>query len=313
MAFDGIVAKSIVTELTDIIGSKIDKIYEPDRNTIILGLYTQGKHFALNICIDAHNCRINLTTHSRINPLVAPSFCMLLRKHLIGGIISNISMIGLERLINIEIKTINEFNEIEEKNLIVELMGRHSNIILTNKNNIIVDAMRHLDSSNNSYRDILPSRTYTFPNSDKLDFTVLKDFDDFYNNISNKDDDLIKTIVDTFTGFSTSFVKSAIQSCKIESNSKNDLEKLYNYIINILNSPNNLSFKKIYKNDKVSDYVLIYGDLSEKFSLNFFIDDFYFERETSESFINYRNSILKLILDILKKYNSRLISINSKL
>ncbi len=313
MAFDGIVAKSIVTELTDIIGSKIDKIYEPDRNTIILGLYTQGKHFALNICIDAHNCRINLTTHSRINPLVAPSFCMLLRKHLIGGIISNISMIGLERLINIEIKTINEFNEIEEKNLIVELMGRHSNIILTNKNNIIVDAMRHLDSSSNSYRDILPSRTYTFPNSDKLDFTALKDFDDFYNNISNKDDDLIKTIVDTFTGFSTSFVKSAIQSCKIESNSKNDLEKLYNYIINILNSPNNLSFKKIYKNDKVSDYVLAYGGLSEKFSLNFFIDDFYFERETSESFINYRNSILKLILDILKKYNSRLISINSKL
>lgn len=313
MAFDGIVAKSIVTELTDIIGSKIDKIYEPDRNTIILGLYTQGKHFALNTCIDAHNCRINLTTHSRINPLVAPSFCMLLRKHLIGGIISNISMIGLERLINIEIKTINEFNEIEEKNLIVELMGRHSNIILTNKNNIIIDAMRHLDSSNNSYRDILPSLTYTLPNSDKLDFTALKDFDAFYNNISKKDDDLIKTIVGTFTGFSTSFVKSAIQSCKIESNSKNDLEKLYNYIINILNSPNNLSFKKIYKNDKVSDYVLIYGDLSEKFSLNFFIDDFYFERETSESFINYRNSILKLILDILKKYNSRLISINSKL
>ena len=60
-----------------------------------------------------------------------------------------------------------------------------------------------------------------------------------------------------------------------------NLEKLYNYIINILNSPNNLSFKKIYKNDKVSDYVLIYEDLSKKFSLNFFIDDFYFERETS--------------------------------
>ena len=109
MAFDGIVTKSIITELQNIIGSKIDKIYEPDKNTIILGLYSQGKHLALNICIDARNYRINLTTHSKINPLVAPNFCMLLRKHLIGGRISNINMHGLERLVNIEIETLNEF------------------------------------------------------------------------------------------------------------------------------------------------------------------------------------------------------------
>ena len=70
MAFDGIVTKSIISELQNIVGSKIDKIYEPDRNTIILGLYLQGKNYALNICIDAHNCRVNLTTHSKINPLI---------------------------------------------------------------------------------------------------------------------------------------------------------------------------------------------------------------------------------------------------
>ena len=115
MAFDGIVTSVIVKELNTLIGSKIDKIYEPDKNTVILGLYCQGKNYGLNICIDAHNCRINLTTHSRINPLVAPNFCMLLRKHLIGGRISNISMTGLERLVKIEIETINEFNEIEIK------------------------------------------------------------------------------------------------------------------------------------------------------------------------------------------------------
>ena len=120
MAFDGIVTKAIVTELQEIIGSKIDKIHEPDKNTIILGLYLNGKNYALNICIDSHNCRINLTTHQKENPLVAPNFCMLLRKHLLGGRISNISMLGLERLVKIEIETINEFNEIEEKTLIVD-------------------------------------------------------------------------------------------------------------------------------------------------------------------------------------------------
>ena len=148
MAFDGIVTKAIVTELQELVGSKIDKVHEPDKNTIVLGLYSQGKNYALNICIDAHNCRLNLTTHTKINPLVAPNFCMLLRKHLIGGKISGISMQGLERIVNIEIETINEFNEIENKTLILELMGKHSNIILKNQNDIIIDAMRHIASNN---------------------------------------------------------------------------------------------------------------------------------------------------------------------
>ena len=66
MAFDGIVTKSVVAELQNLIGSKIDKVHEPDKNTIILGLYFQGKNYALNACIDAHNCRLNLTTHSLV-------------------------------------------------------------------------------------------------------------------------------------------------------------------------------------------------------------------------------------------------------
>ena len=147
MAFDGIVTKSIINELDDIIGGKIDKIYEPDKNTIVLGIYSKGIHYMLNICIDARNCRINLSTHSKVNPLVAPNFCMLLRKYLMNARLSNISMIGLERIVNLEFETINEFNEIEIKTLVVEIMGKHSNIILVNQNNIIIDAMRHTDST----------------------------------------------------------------------------------------------------------------------------------------------------------------------
>lgn len=313
MAFDGIVTKSIVNELTPLIGGKIDKIHEPDRNTIVLGIYSQGKNYALNICIDAHNCRINLTTHSRINPIVAPNFCMLLRKHLIGGRIANISMIGLERLINIEIETINEFNEIENKTLIIELMGKHSNIILLGANNTIIDAMRHI-TSENSYRKILPSQTYTLPTSDKFDFIALKDFEDFYVKFANTDlDDLDKAIVNAFTGFSLSFVQSAFNKCGITSASKGELEKIYNYFCDIIKNNSILDFEPIYKNDKISDYVLVFGNCDKLFHLNFFIDDFYFERETVETFTNYRNTILRMILEVLKKYNSRLLSINAKL
>ena len=311
MAFDGIVTKAILKEITPLISGKIDKIHQPDRNTIVLGVYSQGKNYSLNICIDSRNCRINLTTHSKVNPLVAPNFCMLLRKHLIGGRISNISMLGLERLINIEIETINDFNEIETKTLIIELMGKHSNIILTNNKNIIIDAMRHINSET-SYREILPSRTYTLPNSDKFDFTALTSFDEFSSKFVNIEfDNLAKEISNTFTGFSLSFANSVINKCGITTLSEENLRKIYNYISNIVDGTKPLKFEFIYKNEKLFDYVLTIGNSAE--TLNNFIDNFYFERETVETFTNSRNTILKMILEVLKKYTNRLHSINSKL
>lgn len=301
MAFDGIVTKTIVTELQELVGSKIDKVHEPDKNTIVLGLYSQGKNYALNICIDAHNCRLNLTTHNKLNPLVAPNFCMLLRKHLIGGKISNISMQGLERIVNIEIETINEFNEIENKTLILELMGKHSNIILKNQNDIIIDAMRHI-ASNNSYREILPSRIYTLPQSNKYEFTKLSGPEEFGEKleIDSTENDYAKKLSNTFTGISLSFAKSAVE--------QRELPEIYNYINEIINS------EKLKFELEGSDYVLKLSDQEkEMFELNFFIDDFYFERETTEAFTNARNTMLRMILEVLKKYKNRLASIDAKL
>ena len=301
MAFDGIVTKAIVTELQELVGSKIDKVHEPDKNTIVLGLYSQGKNYALNICIDAHNCRLNLTTHNKLNPLVAPNFCMLLRKHLIGGKISNISMQGLERIVNIEIETINEFNEIENKTLILELMGKHSNIILKNQNDIIIDAMRHI-ASNNSYREILPSRIYTLPQSNKYEFTKLSGPEEFGEKleIDSTENDYAKKLSNTFTGISLSFAKSAVE--------QREVPEIYNYINEIINS------EKLKFELEGSDYVLKLSDQEkEMFELNFFIDDFYFERETTEAFTNARNTMLRMILEVLKKYKNRLASIDAKL
>lgn len=301
MAFDGIVTKAIVTELQELVGSKIDKVHEPDKNTIVLGLYSQGKNYALNICIDAHNCRLNLTTHNKLNPLVAPNFCMLLRKHLIGGKISGISMQGLERIVNIEIETINEFNEIENKTLILELMGKHSNIILKNQNDIIIDAMRHI-ASNNSYREILPSRIYTLPQSNKYEFTKLSGPEEFGEKleIDSTENDYAKKLSNTFTGISLSFAKSAVE--------QRELPEIYNYINEIINS------EKLKFELEGSDYVLKLSDQEkEMFELNFFIDDFYFERETTEAFTNARNTMLRMILEVLKKYENRLASIDAKL
>lgn len=323
MAFDGIVTKSIVAELQRLIGSKIEKIYQPDRNTVTLALYLQGKKSILNICIESHNCRLNITKHPKENPAVAPDFCMLLRKHLMGGKISEISMIGIERLVKIQIEIMNEFSEIETKTLIIELMGKHSNIILTKSDGTIVDSMRRI-SYKNSYREILPSRTYELPKSDKIDFTKLKSSDDFCDKVLQGDElknkeELAQAIANKFTGISLTFSKSVIDKCGINSEfscldiTRQELEKCYNYISKIVKGKCNLKFELIYKNGKISDYVLILANDSQNDDLNFLIDDFYFERETNEAFVNYRNTILKMILEHLKKYNKHLCSIDSKL
>lgn len=317
MAFDGIVTQAITHELkNDLIGGKIDKIHQPDKNTILLGIYSNSIHYALNICIDAHNCRINLTTNSKENPLVAPNFCMLLRKHLISGKISTIEIYGLERLVKINIETINEFNEIEIKSLIIELMGKHSNIILINDKNIIIDSLIHIWATDTIYRDILPSRTYSFPTSEKLDYTKISDiYSIFQDNLNLSVEEFSKLFANTFNGFSLSFIKSALEKCNITTINKENLLKLQKYINNILTFPNNLYFTEVYKNNKLSDFTLSLGNnvTVEKFYLNKFIDNFYFSRETEETFNNCKNNALKLTTDSQKKLLNRLNSINTKL
>lgn len=175
MSFDGIVTKAITQEISKLCGARIDKVFQPNKNEIILGLYLDKQNYALDICIEAQNYRINLTTHSKSNPQVAPNFCMLLRKNLIGLKLKNIITFDLERLIILEFEGFDEIDDIISKKLVIELMGKHSNIILLDEANIITDSLRHIKETDENYRDILPHTKYVFPTSDKISFLELKD------------------------------------------------------------------------------------------------------------------------------------------
>ena len=319
MAFDGIVTKAITTELLDLCGARIDKIFQPSKNEIVLGLYLDKKNYALNICIESQICRINLTTNSKPNPQVAPNFCMLLRKNLIGLKLKNIITFDLERLIVIEFEGFDEIDDIISKKLIIELMGKHSNVILLDDTNIIIDSLRHIKENDENYRDILPHTKYSFPTSNKISFLELKDFEDFKNNLNIKYiDDLPSEISNTFNGISKNFICSIIKKLEIKELNILTLEIIFNYINEIINNigTNNLQFEYV-ENDKgiIKDYFLSMSksNTDNIFNLNFFIDDFYFNKETNESFKNYRNTLLRLILETLKKYNKRLSNINEKL
>lgn len=317
MAFDGIVTKAISSELSELNGARIDKIFQPNKNEILLGLYLNKKNYAIDICIDSQNCRINLTTNSKPNPQVAPNFCMLLRKNLIGLKLKNIITFDLERLVILEFEGFDELDDIISKKLVIELMGKHSNIILLDDTNIIIDSLRHIKEIDENYRDILPHTKYSLPTSSKYSFLELKDFDDFKSHLDISDiDSLPAQISNTFNGISKSFICSIINKYEIKELNGSNLEIIFDYIRNIIDNigTNKLSFQVI-KNQKgiVKDYFLAPSKSATPFSLNFFIDDFYFNKETSEIFRNYRNTLLKLILDTLKKYNKRLSNINEKL
>ena len=243
---------------------------------------------------------------------------MLLRKNLIGLKLKNLITFDLERLIVLEFEGFDDVDDIISKKLIIELMGKHSNIILLDDNNIIIDSMRHIRELDENFRDILPHTKYSFPTSTKKSFLELRDFEKFSNCISCTNiEDLPSQISNTFNGISKNFISAIIRHLEITEINAANLQKIYNYITTTINNigTDSLSFENIKnKEEIIKDYFLIPEKTSdEPFKLNFFVDDFYYNKETSETFKNYRNSLLKLILDTLKKYKKRLYNIDEKL
>ena len=305
MAFDGIITKTISSELNLLSGARIDKIFEPNLNTIILGFYLDGLNYALNICINPTYYRLNLTTHAKRNPKIAPNFCMVLRKHLIGLRIKNVITNSLERIVTIEFEGFDDIDDIISKKLIIELMGKHCNIILLDDQNVIIDCMRHINNENATHV-VIPHIKYTYPEISKKDFlgTSLEDFE---NIIKTEDISLYpKIISDNFNGISKNYISFLIE--KFNLNTPFDI---YNFLNDIIDRTNSLKLKLEQSDD---DYFLVPDDTNENnFSINFAIDDFYYNKEASEELKTNRNNVLKLILATLKKYNKRLKNIDNKL
>ncbi|WP_379133469.1 NFACT family protein [Paenibacillus sp. sgz500958] len=163
MALDGIVTRSIVHELQSCVGARIGKIYQPSEHDLIF-ILRGGSAGKLVLSANPTYPRIHFTDRNTINPPEAPMFCMLMRKHCEGGVIESISQVGMERIIHINIKSRDELGDVSAKKIIIELMGRHSNIILSELDSgTIVDGIHHVTPSISSYRIVMPGFSYTEP------------------------------------------------------------------------------------------------------------------------------------------------------
>lgn len=203
MAFDGIVVASLVHELkNELLNGRIAKIAQPEADELLLTVKSPAGQKRLLISADASLPLIYLTDRNKPGPITAPNFCMLLRKHISNGRIIGITQPKLERIIDFKIEHLDEMGDLCRKDLIVEIMGKHSNIIFCTEDGKIIDSIKHVSSQMSSVREVLPGRDYFIPDTMHKADPLTADFETFSGLVREKPAPVSKAIYTSFTGIS---------------------------------------------------------------------------------------------------------------
>ena len=322
MAFDALVVRCLTNEIkNEITGCRIDKIHQPERDEITLHIRAAGFSKTLLISVGSAHPRANFTDKQKKNPITAPLFCMLLRKHIGGGKIVRVEQIGFERIISIHIESRNELGDLTEKQLIVEIMGRHSNIILVGENGNIIDAIKHIDLSVSSVRQVLPGLMYEYPpQQDKIPLT---EFEGTLSFDVPQGELLSKAIMSKISGISPltareivyrAYGNAGIKLCEAE-----DLSRLFGEIKKVSDEVRQGEFLPciVYdeKANKLAEFSAIdikqYGGLMKinKYeSVSAVIEDFYSGRDALERMKQKSADVVKLLGNLLERaYKKRII------
>ena len=334
MALDGLVIHSIVNELSSkILGGKIDKVYQPEDDEILLQIRNNKENFKLVLSASSSNPRVYFANnYKKENPITAPMFCMLFRKYIQNGIIVDISQIEFERIIKITVESFDELKEKTKKDIYIEIMGRHSNIILTHSlDNKIIDSIKRIPFSVSRVRQLLPAITYNLPpKQDKLNPLNSISKDNFINTLKEFNGPLFKSIYSNFLGISPIISKEICFRSNLDYNinttdlSLDNFNNLFNEFNNLFNSINNNKYNPCIVIDesinKVIDFSCInlslYKDLNfiNNNSISKILEDYYQTKDIKER-IHQRSSDLRKSISIklerlynkLEKQNQELI------
>lgn len=334
MALDGLVIHSIVNELSSkILGGKIDKVYQPEDDEILLQIRNNKENFKLVLSASSSNPRVYFANnYKKENPITAPMFCMLFRKYIQNGIIVDISQIEFERIIKITVESFDELKEKTKKDIYIEIMGRHSNIILTHSlDNKIIDSIKRIPFSVSRVRQLLPAITYNLPpKQDKLNPLNSISKDNFINTLKEFNGPLFKAIYSNFLGISPIISKEICFRSNLDYNinttdlSLDNFNNLFNEFNNLFNSINNNKYNPCIVIDesinKVIDFSCINLSLYKDFnfinnnSISKILEDYYQTKDIKER-IHQRSSDLRKSISIklerlynkLEKQNQELI------
>lgn len=322
MTFDGIYTRAVINELKkEVLGGKIQKISQPSKNDIVFNVYSRGKSYKILLSANNNDARFNISNLKYENPDVAPNFCMLLRKHLNQGKIVNIEQVGLDRIVIFSISSIDEMGFDTSKKLILEIMGKYSNLILVNDDYKIIDSIKRVNQYMSSVRQILPGLKYQLINDDKIDITNKNFYEDIFyfdQKLPNSTNPL-KFFYTHYTGFSPLLSKEICYRAQIDlrvnwelisENEKLKLNQILYYFREKIINNNFASFT--YSNKKkIKEFYcfeLTHLDCNQKNHSNLgeAMDEFYS--------VNKKNDRLnQMQTDLRKKLNTNIKTIKNKI
>lgn len=298
MPFDGLVTRNICKEFNEkLIYGKVDKIIQPRKDEVILFIRNNRTTYKLLLSINAETGRAHITETSLFNNPEKPfNFCMVLRKHLNSAKLTNISQVGNDRIINFTFENSNELGDKEIKTLVIEIMGKHSNIILTTSKGIILDSAKHIDFEISSVREVMPGRTYILPNTqEKLDpFLVKKE--EFDEKIKEA-----KNLSKIFTGLSSKINNENLDTY-------NEFTSFINRKISPVIFTDNLEYLDFYFTDLKEYKSSISFD-----SLSLAIDNYYNKKIKNQELKNKKHNLLLVVNSLEEKIKKKLSIIDEKI
>ncbi len=302
MPYDGIVLSGAVWEINGLLsGSRIEKVFQTGRYEITLLCHSRAEKYRLLISADPENPRIHLTKSKKENPMMAPPFAMVLRKHIQSGRIAAIEQEGYDRIATITIETHNEMGDPVKKKLIAEIMGKYSNIILTSENGTIFDSVKRVDEGMSSVREVMPGRGYRLPPpQEKLAPDAFSAFAD------ETDTAAAKAILNGISGFSPMLSKAVCIRAAVDPQKKTreltaaERDRLEaalrdtcaqirdkNYTAGILEDG-----KEFHCVEAVLETA---GKIRRYHTVNLMLDDFYTKKDTQDRLRQKRSAVMKHI------------------
>ncbi|MCI7790662.1 MAG: NFACT family protein, partial [Lachnospiraceae bacterium] len=266
MAFDGMTIAGIVKEIDEkITGGRIYKIAQPEKDELLLTIKNNSGQTRLLMSADASLPLIYMTEANKPSPMTAPNFCMLLRKHLQNARIISVTQPGLERIVKFELEHLNELGDICRKYLVIELMGKHSNIIFYDDKNMIIDSIKHISGMVSSVREVLPGREYFIPKTqDKVDpMQVTKE--EMKAALLKNSMPAFKAVYMEFTGISPCMAHEVCYRAKVDSDkptgdlSPEEMDALAEHFWLVMQDVKEGNFKPniVYENKQPKEYAVI--------------------------------------------------------
>ena len=333
MAFDGLVVRALAHELNEkLSGARLDKVYQPESDELLLAFHTLAGAYKVTLSANASIPRVALTEKSKENPMVAPMFCMLLRKHLTSAHLISVTQPGLERMLVFELESRNELGDQVTKKLIVEIMGRHSNIILVDENGRVSDSIKRIDFSVSSKRQILPGLPYEMPPAQDKKDPLTCNIEEFLNTLSDcaETERLDKAILSRFAGISPLVAREIAFRATGDTDAVCDdfnyskqldvatvMQKMFAEITGCKFSPCYLVNAETGKLMEFSAIPITqYSEAANVFyedSMGYLINKFYFERDKKERILRRGADLLKLVSTHIERSAKKLERLYSEL